>query len=77
MNEKSTQLNKTVEDVNVEVEAEVQRWAKKFDVSPEQIQEAVGEVGQRAADVEMYLKGTRSTTNADQEAAADVTDKQE
>ena len=40
-------------------------WAKKFDVTPEQIKEAVTAVGDRAADVELHLKGTRSTTNAE------------
>ena len=38
-------------------------WAKRFDVSPTQIKEAVAEVGDRASDVELHLKGSRSTTN--------------
>ena len=42
-----------------------QVWAKKFNVSPEQLREAIEAVGDRAADVEMHLKGSRSTTNAD------------
>ncbi len=40
-------------------------WAKKLDATPEQIKEAVAAVGDRAADVEMHLKGSRSTTNAE------------
>lgn len=40
-------------------------WAKKLDVSEEQLHDAVKAVGDRATDVEMHLKGTRSTTNAD------------
>jgi hypothetical protein len=40
-------------------------WAKKLDASEEQLREAVGAVGDRAADVEMHLKGARSTTNSD------------
>ena len=40
-------------------------WAKKLDVTPEQIKEAVSAVGDKAADVELHLKGTRSTTNAE------------
>lgn len=40
-------------------------WAKKLDATPEQLREAVKAVGDRAADVEMHLKGARSTTNAD------------
>ena len=40
-------------------------WAKKLDATPEQLREAVQAVGDRAADVEMHLKGTRSTSNSD------------
>jgi hypothetical protein len=40
-------------------------WAKRLDATPEQLREAVQAVGDRAADVEMHLKGARSTTNAD------------
>jgi hypothetical protein len=42
-----------------------QVWAKKFNVSPEQLREAIEAVGDRAADVEMHLKGSRSTSNAE------------
>lgn len=41
------------------------RWAKKLDASPEQLREAIRAVGDRAADVEVHLKGVHSTTNAD------------
>jgi len=41
------------------------RWAEKLDATPEQIREAVDAVGDRAADVEMHLKGARSTSNSD------------
>lgn len=41
------------------------RWAKKLDATPEQVREAVQAVGDKAADVEMHLKGARSTSNAD------------
>jgi Protein of unknown function (DUF3606) len=40
-------------------------WAKKLDATEEQLREAVGAVGDKAADVEMHLKGARSTTNSD------------
>lgn len=46
-------------------EDEVRAWAKKFDASPQQIKEAVQAVGERADDVEMHLKGTRSTETSD------------
>ena len=41
------------------------RWAKKLDATPEQLREAVQAVGDKVADVEMHLKGARSTSNAD------------
>ena len=40
-------------------------WARKLDATPEQLREAVDAVGDKAADVEMHLKGARSTTNSD------------
>lgn len=40
-------------------------WAKKLDATPEQLREAVQAVGDRVADVEMHLKGARSTSNSD------------
>jgi hypothetical protein len=40
-------------------------WARRLDATPEQLREAVQAVGDRAADVEMHLKGARSTTNSD------------
>lgn len=41
------------------------QWARKLDCSEEQLREAVTAVGDKAADVEMHLKGARSTTNSD------------
>ena len=40
-------------------------WAKRLDATAEELRQAVQAVGDRAADVEMHLKGTRSTTNSD------------
>ena len=40
-------------------------WAKKLDSTEEQLRDAVARVGDKAADVEMHLKGSHSTTNAD------------
>lgn len=45
-------------------------WAKKLDVTESQLKDAVSQVGDRATDVEMHLKGTRSTTNDDRIEAA-------
>jgi len=51
--------------IDVKDEQALQQWAKKLDATPEQLREAVQAVGDRAADVEMHLKGVRSTTNED------------
>lgn len=40
-------------------------WARNLDCTPEQLRQAVQAVGDKAADVEMWLKGVHSTTNAD------------
>lgn len=50
--------------------AQVAEWTRKLDATEEQLQEAVGAVGNLAPDVEMHLKGTRSTTNSERTAAA-------
>jgi hypothetical protein len=57
--------------IDVRDDSELGSWAKKFDATPDQIRAAVEAVGHGAADVEMYLKGTHATTNADQEARAE------
>lgn len=58
--------------IDVSEDDQLRDWAKKLDSSPDQIREAVKAVGDQAADVEMHLKGSRSTTNADQEARGDA-----
>lgn len=40
-------------------------WARKLDTTEQQLRDAVAAVGDRAADIEMHLKGSHSTTNAD------------
>lgn len=42
---------------------EVERWARRLDVSPQQIVDAVHAVGPHADDVEVHLKGSRASTN--------------
>ena len=51
--------------INPDDEQAAARWAEKLDVTTDQLREAVQAVGDKAADVEMHLKGARSTTNAD------------
>ena len=43
----------------------VERWTRELEATPEQLHEAVQAVGDLAADVEMHLKGSRSTSNSD------------
>lgn len=43
----------------------VQVWKKRLNVTDLQLRDAVQAVGDRATDVEMHLKGSRSTTNDD------------
>lgn len=52
--------------ININQEHEVRYWAEKFGVSPEQLRDAVGAVGDRADRVEDRLKadGRRSRSNA-------------
>ncbi len=45
-------------------------WAERLDASTEQIREAVEAVGDRSSDVELHLKGSRSTTTDDRVEAA-------
>ncbi|CKV45506.1 Protein of uncharacterised function (DUF3606) [Mycobacterium tuberculosis] len=35
---------------------------REFDVTDEQLTEAIAKVGDKAADVELYVKGSRSST---------------
>ena len=45
--------------IDVSEDYELQDWAKKFGVSKEQVKEAVKAAGDRAADVEKYLKDSK------------------
>ena len=53
------------ERININNLANCAQWAKKLNVTDEQPREALLAVGDRASDVEMPLKGSRSTTNDD------------
>jgi len=45
--------------IDVSQDWELRDWAEKFGVPKEQVKAAVKAVGERAADVEKYLKGSR------------------
>lgn len=53
------------ERINTADDHELEGWAKKLDVTAMQLRDAVAQVGDKASDVEMHLKGVRSTTNDD------------
>ena len=53
------------QQIDINSEQELREWSRKLDVSPDQLKEAVRAVGQRAADVEDHLKGSRATTNSE------------
>ena len=49
---------------------EQEAWAAQFAVSIEQIRDAIRAVGPGKADVEMYLKGSHTSTDQDTTRAA-------
>ncbi|MBK6005978.1 DUF3606 domain-containing protein [Ramlibacter ginsenosidimutans] len=51
--------------IDVQDEQALARWAQRLDATPQQLREAVRAVGDKASDVEMHLKGSRSSSNED------------
>ena len=51
--------------VNIEDPGSVARWVRELDTTESQLRDAVAQVGTKGADVEMHLKGARSSTNED------------
>ncbi|MFD1712787.1 DUF3606 domain-containing protein [Ottowia sp. GY511] len=51
--------------INLADQANLDNWCKRLNVTEMQLRDAVAEVGDQAGDVEMHLKGTRSSTNDD------------
>ena len=60
-----TSTNSPPDRIDIEDPDSLARWTRELDTTDEQLKAAVAEVGNRAADIEMYLKGARSSTNAD------------
>jgi hypothetical protein len=73
-NPRSSQDNNDSADVDKHIdpgqEQQIGEWARKLDATPLQIREAIGAVGNHADDVEMHLKGSRSTTNSERMKSA-------
>jgi len=57
-----------VKRIDLTDEAALREWARKFDATPEQLREAVEAVGDHPDDVEMHLKGSRSSSNSERVA---------
>lgn len=51
--------------INLNDKPGTEQWMKKLDVTNDQLREAIAAVGDKATNVELHLKGARSTTNAD------------
>jgi hypothetical protein len=50
--------------IDVHSDAALAQWATRFQVSADEVKDAVGVVGDRATDVERHLKGSRASTKA-------------
>jgi Protein of unknown function (DUF3606) len=61
----TTQPGVEPDRIDLNDETSSARWVKELDTTHQQLREAVGAVGDKAADVEMHLKGSRSSTNSD------------
>ena len=61
----TTQPGEEPDRIDMNDPAACAQWAKKLDATQAQLRDAVAAVGNIAADVEMHLKGSHSTTNAD------------
>jgi len=62
------ETSRDVKRIDIGDDASLRVWARKFDATPEQLREAVGAVGDHPDDVEMHLKGSRSSTNSERVA---------
>lgn len=45
--------------INIQEYQELRNWAAKFGVTTQQVKDAIARVGDRAVEVEHYLKGSR------------------
>lgn len=61
----TTQAGEEPDRIDMNDPAACAQWARKLDATQAQLRDAVAAVGNIAADVEMHLKGSHSTTNAD------------
>ena len=64
----ATAGSQEVKRIDLDDAAGLRDWARKFDATPEQLREAVAAVGDHPDDVEMHLKGSRSSSNSERVA---------
>ena len=57
-----------VKRIDLADEAALREWARRLDATPAQLHEAVAAVGDHPDDVEMHLKGSRSSSNSERVA---------
>ena len=67
-----TQSNPQPDRIDVDDAASLARGTRELDSTEEQLRDAIAKVGDKAADIEMHLKGARSTTNVDRVQQADA-----
>ena len=51
--------------IDIAQQSELDTWSKKLDATPDQLREAVAAVGDLASEVELHLKGSRSSINSE------------
>ena len=61
----TTQPGLEPDRIDINDPAACAHWAKRLDTTEQQLRDAVAAVGDVAADVEMHLQGSHSTTNSD------------
>lgn len=59
------QSNPQPDRIDLNDAASLARWMRELDTTEEQLKDAVAQVGDKATDIELHLKGARSSTNAD------------
>lgn len=60
-----TQAGQQPDRIDLNDASALAHWARKLDTTEQQLRDAVAAVGDRATDVEGWLKGVHSTTNSD------------
>ncbi|MDM0003039.1 DUF3606 domain-containing protein [Variovorax sp. J22P240] len=65
-NDPSAPNSSDPERIDLRSEGSIAEWTRKLDVTEAQLTEAIASVGDRPTDVELHLKGSRSTTNEEQ-----------